>query len=168
MQKDRFWNKGSILYRPLRREFGNVMQYFTKMTQKAGAALMILCIVAGSAQFSGITVQASEAEIELSQDNKTEESSFDLAISSLYRDSGELTDSEILDASKKITSDAGVLLSSVDEKESRQVVKALDTFEEQPGSTTQIRPKLQCRIPPAQQTTDRWLQSGTDSANTHR
>ena len=122
--------QGEFLHRPLRRKFGNVMQYFTKMTQKAGAALMILCIVAGSAQFSGITVQASEAEIELSQDNKTEESSFDLAISSLYRDSGELTDSEILDASKKITSDAGVLLSNVDKKESGQVVKALDTFEE--------------------------------------
>ena len=130
MQKDRFWNKGEFLHRPLRREFGNVMQYFTKMTQKAGAALMILCIVAGSAPFTGITVQASEAETALSQDNETEESSFDLAISDLYRDSGELTDSEILDASKKITSDAGVLLSSVDEKESRQVVKALDTFEE--------------------------------------
>ena len=72
MQKDRFWNKGEFLHRPLRREFGNVMQYFTKMTQKAGAALMILCIVAGSAPFTGITVQASEAETALSQDNGAE------------------------------------------------------------------------------------------------
>ena len=88
MQKDRFWNKGEFLHRPLRREFGNVMQYFTNMTQKAGAALMILCIVAGSAPFTGITVQASEAETALSQDNGAEESSFDLAISDLYRDSG--------------------------------------------------------------------------------
>ena len=109
------------------------MQCLKRSTLAAAAALAAACILSGTVPAFGASVQAGsgpEGQAAGTEDTAPESGTFDEAIDALYGMSGSITDEEILEQARGITSDGSKLYSELGGAAAKEAEEALSAYEE--------------------------------------